>query len=319
VTDSDASPRHALILAAGLGTRLQPLTYARAKPAIPVAGEPMICRIVRWLASHRVTEVVVNLHSMPETISGIVGDGSHLGVRVRYSWEQPHILGSAGGVRQALPILGAETFFIVNGDTLSGVDLGALASAHRRSGARVTLAVTPHPDPRRYGGMRIDGQSRATGFVRRGSGEASMHVVGVQIAHAEAFASIPAGAVVNSVGGLYDELIQKDFGSVAAHVTDAAFWDVGTPADYWQTSIAFARAENRPGTMVGHNVRVSPDARVSGSILWDDVEVTAGTVLDECIVADGVHVPEGVYRRQILVRPRHADDLIVESMNLANA
>ena len=87
---------HALVLTAGLGTRLRPLTQVRAKPAIPVAGEPMVRRIVRWLAGG-VTDVVLNLHHLPETLAAAVGDGSDLGVRARYSWEQPEVLGSAGG------------------------------------------------------------------------------------------------------------------------------------------------------------------------------------------------------------------------------
>ena len=88
--------RHALVLTAGLGTRLRPLTDVRAKPAIPVAGEPMIRRIISWLARHGVTDLVLNLHYRPETLTAVVGDGADLAVRVRYSWE-PRILGSAGG------------------------------------------------------------------------------------------------------------------------------------------------------------------------------------------------------------------------------
>src|SRR5206468_1994480 len=78
--------RQAIVLTAGLGTRLQPLTGVRAKPAIPVAGEPMIRRIVRWLASEGVTDLVLNLHHLPETLTSVVGDGADLGVRARYSW-----------------------------------------------------------------------------------------------------------------------------------------------------------------------------------------------------------------------------------------
>ena len=136
--------RPALVLTAGLGTRLEPLTRVRAKPAIPVAGEPLVRRIIAWLASNGVTDLVLNLHHLPETIAAVVGDGSDLGVRVRYSWEQPAVLGSAGGPRQALAILGAETFFIVNGDTLTDVSLRALAAAHDASGALVTLALVPN-------------------------------------------------------------------------------------------------------------------------------------------------------------------------------
>src|SRR5262249_12811551 len=96
-----AAPCPALVLTAGLGTRLRPLTTARAKPAIPVAGEPMIRRIIAWLVRHGVRDLVLNLHHLPASLTAIVGDGSDLAARVRYSWEQPIVLGSAGGPRLA--------------------------------------------------------------------------------------------------------------------------------------------------------------------------------------------------------------------------
>ena len=86
----------ALVLTAGFGTRLDPLTRLRAKPAVPLAGTTLIDRILAWLHHEGVRDVVLNLHSQPESLAGILGDGAHLGLRVRYSWEQP-LLGSAGG------------------------------------------------------------------------------------------------------------------------------------------------------------------------------------------------------------------------------
>src|SRR5437868_5530059 len=131
----------ALVLTAGRGRRLRPLTYARAKPAIPVAGEPMIRRIIAWLATHGVRDLVLNLHHLPETLTAVVGDGADLGARVRYSWE-PMILGSGGGPRLAQAIVGARTFWIINGDTLTDVNMAALAAQHASSPlARVTLAL----------------------------------------------------------------------------------------------------------------------------------------------------------------------------------
>ena len=97
------TPR-ALVLTAGLGTRLRPLTYIRAKAAVPVNGETLARRAVRWLVSHGITDLVLNLHHHPASITASVGDGTDMGARVRYSWEQP-VLGSAGGPRHALPLL----------------------------------------------------------------------------------------------------------------------------------------------------------------------------------------------------------------------
>src|SRR3954453_7159741 len=104
VPEGAHTPLRALVLTAGLGTRLQPLTYIRAKAAVPVNGETLARRAVRWLVAQGVTDLVLNLHHRPETITGSVGDGSDMGATVRYSWEAP-LLGSAGGPRHALPLL----------------------------------------------------------------------------------------------------------------------------------------------------------------------------------------------------------------------
>jgi mannose-1-phosphate guanylyltransferase len=296
--------RHALVLAAGLGVRLRPLTLVRAKPAVPVAGEPLVRRIVRWLAANEVDHVVLNLHHLPATLTAVVGDGSDLGALVRYSWEQPQVLGSAGGPRQALPILGADAFLIVNGDTLSDVDLGALNDAHRSSGALVTLALVPNRNPEQYGGVRLGADSSVTGFVPRGQAAmGSFHFVGVQAVQADAFRSLPAGQPMNSIGGLYDDLIAARPGSVRGVAQEAAFWDVGTVADYWRTSFSLMSPSLPEHGWRDRNVHVHETARIARSILWNDIEIGAGSVLDECIVTDGVQVPAGAtYRRSILVR-----------------
>jgi mannose-1-phosphate guanylyltransferase len=281
--------RHALILTAGIGTRLRPLTDVRAKPAIPVAGEPMIRRIVAWLVSRGVDDLVLNLHHRPETLTRVLGDGRDLGARVRYSWELPLVLGSAGGPRLARPIVGAGSFLILNGDTLTDVDLRSIADAHAASDALVTLALVPNREFLRYGGVCVDAQGRVTGFVRRGpSAEGSYHYIGVQIVDGRVFDAVAPGAAASSIGGIYDALIAAQPDRVRAVISDAAFFDVGTPADYWRTSQAFAAAEGK---------------RFGPSILWDDVEVSPDAQLDECIVTDGVMVPAGAsHRREILIR-----------------
>jgi NDP-sugar pyrophosphorylase family protein len=297
-------PRHAIVLTAGLGTRLRPLTDVRAKPAIPVAGEPMVRRIIAWLAANGVADLVLNLHHRPDTLTAVVGDGSDLAVRVRYSWEQPVVLGSAGGPRQALPIVGAETFLLVNGDTLTDLDLRPLADAHTASGALVTLALVPNREPRRYGGVRLDHRNRVTGFVARGpAAEGSHHFIGVQLVHADAFRSLAGGVAVNSIGGTYDALIATRPGSIGGYVCDARFWDVGTVLDYWNTSFAFTGHDPDDAMARGRRADVDASARVTRCIFWDDVSVGPACTLDECIVTDGVRVPTGAsYRRVVLVR-----------------
>jgi mannose-1-phosphate guanylyltransferase len=296
--------RQALILTAGLGTRLRPLTDVRAKPALPVAGEPMIRRIIRWLTARGVTDLVLNLHHLPETITAAVGDGSDLAARVRYSWEQPAVLGSGGGPRLALPLIAADPFLIINGDTLTDVDLAVLADAHARSGALATLALVPNREFERYGGVLLDRERRVTGFVHRGpSAQGTFHYIGVQVAHAEAFSAIRPGDVARTIGGIYDSLIASRPGAIRGVVFDAEFWDVGTVADYWQTTRAFAEKSPVVEWMPAGLSRIDPTARVIDSILWDDVEVGARAVIETCILTDGVRIPDdAIYRGMILMQ-----------------
>jgi NDP-sugar pyrophosphorylase family protein len=293
----------ALVLTAGLATRLRPLSFVRAKAALPVVGEPLVLRILRSLRASGVTDAVLNLHHLPHTLTSRVGDGSDIGIRVRYSWEMP-VLGSAGGPRHALSLLAGpgsglsgSSFLIVNGDTLTNADVAAIVADHQRSGALVTMAVIPNTEPEKYGGVAIDAGAAVTGFVRRGSSQSSYHFIGVQVADAEVFASLPDNTPHESVGALYPALIAARPGAVRAHVCRAEFMDIGTPADYLSTALALAvrdaaeRGLPVPTAQLGARSAVHPSARVEDSILWDDVEVGEGTMLRECVVTDGVHVP----------------------------
>jgi mannose-1-phosphate guanylyltransferase len=215
----------ALVLTAGLATRLRPLSLARAKAALPLAGVPLAVRILRRLAEQGVREAVLNLHHRPETIAREIGDGTGTGLRVRYSWEQP-LLGSAGGPRKALPLVDADRFFIINGDTLTDVPLDAVLDAHARSGALVTMAVIPNPRPDHYGGVVVE-EGFVQRFTNRGSPEPNYLFIGVQVAEARAFAALPDDRPSESVGALYPTLIQDRAGAIAAFISQASFDDIG--------------------------------------------------------------------------------------------
>jgi NDP-sugar pyrophosphorylase family protein len=298
----DAPP--ALLLTAGLGTRLRPLTYARAKAAVPVNGDPLARRIIRWLAGRGIHEFVLNLHHRPATIASVIGDGSDLGVRVRYSWEQP-VLGSAGGPRHALPLLtehGERPFLIVNGDTLTDIDINAILQAHTESGALVTMAVIPNPRPDKYGGVRVDADRRVTGFTRPGSTDPSFHFIGIQAAEPRAFVTLEDGVPAESVNALYPRLIAESPQNVTAFVCEGAFSDIGTPRDYLETSLALSEIEGNR-LAAGANLSIAESAVITRTALWDDVAVGSHVTLTDCIVADGVRIPDGAsYERCAIVR-----------------
>jgi NDP-sugar pyrophosphorylase family protein len=293
----------ALVLTAGLGTRLRPLSYVRAKGALPLAGEPLARRILRGLRDAGVTDAVLNLHHLPHTLTRAVGDGSDLGMRVRYSWETP-VLGSAGGPRRALPLLSAGDsagpFLIVNGDTLTDVNVRDLAAGHQASGALVTLAVIPNTRPDKYGGITADAHGNLIDFVPRGSPAPSFHFVGVQVAHPDAFAALSPNTA-HEVRALYPRLSAAHPGSVRIQITAADFLDIGTPADYLSTALAIAERE-RSAVAAGARAQIAADARIERSVLWDDVVVQEGAMLEECVVTDGVVVPAGTSWHRVTLR-----------------
>jgi NDP-sugar pyrophosphorylase family protein len=305
MTAADRRAPRALLLTAGLGTRLHPLTSIRAKAAVPINGEPLIHRVIRGLATAGIDDLVLNLHHRPASIAAAVGDGGDLGVRVRYSWEQP-VLGSAGGPRRALPLLiesDDDDFLIVNGDTLTDVDIWSLVARHRESHALVTMALIPNPRPSQYGGVAVSPEGWVTGFTRARPASGStqnFHFIGVQVANARAFAALEDGVPAESVNALYPRLIAEDPRSIAGYVSDASFLDIGTPSDCLDTSLALAQSEG--ARFIGARAQIGDSAVLVRSMVWDDVTVGARAHLHECIVADGTRIPDGArYERCAIV------------------
>jgi mannose-1-phosphate guanylyltransferase len=294
-----------IVLAAGLGTRLHPITHRLAKPAVPVAGKALVVRVLEWLHREGVRDVVVNLHHLPATVTGIVGDGTQLGLRVRYSWER-EILGSAGGPRLALSLWpGLQgPCLITNGDTLTDFSLAPLLAAHaadRHEGALVTMAVVRNERPDHYNGLRLDADGRVLAFVPKGHTEETWHFVGVQVVEPQVFDGIPVGVAAETVAGVYRDLVLDRPGAVRAWRVEATFLDVGTPADYIAASLHMAAREGHPGDVIleapwtpdARRAVVDPTARLTSCVVWPDATVGAGAVLDRCVVLSGVTVPAG--------------------------
>jgi NDP-sugar pyrophosphorylase family protein len=286
----------ALVLTAGLGTRLRPLSHIRAKPAMPLDGVPVVLRILRWLAGLGIEEAILNLHHRPETITRVVGNGDGIGLRVRYSWEDP-ILGSAGGPRRAFGLIDADDLLVVNGDTLTDPDVPSLIEAHRTSRALATLAVTDQPPGARYGGVRANEDGSYAGTAERGAG---WHYVGVQMVRREAFDSVRDGESASTIGGVYEELGRRRPGSVRLFPGRASFLDIGTPETYLAACLTVGG-----DVTIGARGRVASSAQLSRCVMWDDVVIEDAVGLSECIVGDRVVVPRGSrYHRAVLVRAR---------------
>ncbi len=298
----------ALVLTAGLATRLHPLSAVRAKAALPVAGEPLVVRILAWLRRAGVRRAVLNLHHRADTNTRIVGDRSRFDMAVRYSWES-EVLGSAGGPARALPLLDSDRFLIVNGDTLTDVDLHALAMHHVDTNAMVTMAAVD-ADPR-YNAILADEAGIVTGFAKREQKPRAnptlvtsvtpetpvtlnkFHFIGVQAVNAATFAGISPDQKSETVHGIYPALAVGRSGAVRLFRTTEAFHDIGSPRDYLQTAIAFAAREGRPLDR-GTGSVIAPDATLADTVVWDRVTIGARARLTNCVVADDVTVPPDV-------------------------
>lgn len=289
----------ALVLTAGRGTRLEPLSSVRAKPTVPVAGVPLIVRLVGSLADQGVSHAVLNLHHRPDSITSLLGHGHRVGIPIRYSWETT-LLGSAGGPRRARELLGPR-FYIVNGDTLIDVDLCTLLQTHERAGSAVTMAISENPNPNRYGGLSLNPQGRVVGFVP--PGHPSWHFVGIQLVESRVFDPLPTGQAASLVDDLYRGLTKAADLPIGTHRVTAPFREVGTAADYWRMSVDLARTQGPGAVSLGHRCDIHASAVLSRTVIWDDVTIGPECHLTDCIVTDGVRIPAGTtYERVIITR-----------------
>jgi len=154
-----------MILAAGAGTRLWPLTADYPKSMLPIGGRPLLEHTLALLGRHRITEIVVNLHHRPDAITNRFGDGSIWGVYITYSYEE-QLLGTAGAVRKVADFFD-ETFLVVYGDVLTNVNLTALTQFHQQRGASVTIALYKVSNPTECGLVQLDATARIVRFVEK--------------------------------------------------------------------------------------------------------------------------------------------------------
>ena len=225
----------AMILAAGLGTRLRPLTDALPKPLLPIAGRPLIVWNLLLLRRHGITDVIVNLHHLGHLIEQALGDGSPFGMRIAYSRE-PLLLGTGGGLKQAEPFFGGEPFVVLNGDTLFDLDLGGLDAVHRQNHALATMAVRADPEPDRWGTVELDAARHVWRINGRGkeSGkpDEKRMFAGVHLMHPRLLADVPVGRE-SSIIEAYVRAIQA--GETVAGCELSGYWsDIGTPERYAQ-------------------------------------------------------------------------------------
>jgi NDP-sugar pyrophosphorylase family protein len=277
----------AMILAAGYGTRLRPITYTMPKPMVPLGGRPLIGRLVDAVIKSGVGEIVVNLHHFPEQIRDYLS--SQFKIRFHFSHE-PEILGTGGGVRKVRSVLERdEDFFLMNGDTYSEPPFAELQRARRERDAISAMTLRHPPEGDRYTAVwQEDGIINGFG---KGHGEALMFS-GSHCISSRIFRYIPDRDVSDLTGDVYAPLTQSNEEKIAAVVDDNPMWfDIGTPRRYLTASRAL-------GQMIGKST-IEGDVR--DSVVWDDCFIGRGVVLESCIVAHGVELRGDIHLRNALI------------------
>lgn len=292
-----STPAQAMVLAAGLGTRLWPLTADRAKPAVPFLGRPLVAGVVDALRAHGVDRIVVNTHYRAESVRAALAD-----VDVRFSHEAT-ILGTAGCLAQALRLGHLEPdrpTLIVNGKLHLDMDLAAIVAGHTSSDAAVTMVLRPNPDREAFREVLVD-EGHVVGFGegRQPTGERPLLFTGVHVLSPEVLRSIPE-TFFDTVRDVYPALIEQ--GRVRAHVTDGGrWWELSTLERYVDLHARAIEQGLATDPVVHVTARVDPSASLTHGVVWEHAEVSSGCVLERVVVGAGVVLATNTRLRNMVV------------------
>jgi mannose-1-phosphate guanylyltransferase len=299
----------AMVLAAGLGTRLRPLTYEITKPMVPVLDRPVMEHIVDLIDRHPFDGVIANLHYFPDTIR------EHFGERISYRFEQ-ELLGTAGGVRACAEFFGDEPFLVISGDALTDIDLTAFAARHRDAGGIATLAVKRVADTREYGVVLHDRDGRITGFQEKPAPEEALSDLGncgIYMFDPRIFDYFPETPFVDWAKDVFPALLENDV-PFYIHEVEQYWNDVGSLAELRQGTFDALRGELRldmegeqvrPGVTVVGPSPLREDTDVDGE-LWigRDVQIGAGVrLMGPIVLGDGARVGDGAQLRESILFP----------------
>ena len=323
----------ALILVGGEGTRLRPLTSTVPKPVVTLVDRPFMAYMLEWLRGHGVDDVILSCGFMADGVRAVLGDGSALGVRVRYV-EEPEPLGTGGALKYAEDLLD-ERFFMLNGDVLSDMDLTAQLRQHERTGARATLALMAVDDPSAYGLVRRHPDGSVKQFLEKPSADEVLDTnlvnAGAYILERDVLAGMaPAGTRISIERDVFPTLVDEGLYGYEA----TGYWlDIGTPQRYLQATFEIMEGAVKtevgrqlaeaggvlgsceatvrapvvigdgceihpdavlgPRAVLGRGVRVGAGAQIEGSVVLDGAQVGAGARISSSIVAADAHIGDG--------------------------
>lgn len=260
-----------MILAAGLGTRLRPLTESISKPMAPIVNKPVMEHILELLATHGLTKVIANLHWHAEAIRGYFKDGSLWNIELSYSYEE-ELRGTAGGVKKAAGFLKGDTFLIISGDALTDLNLTNLIKFHQKKGTIATIALTQVEDPSDYGVVLIDEENQITGFQEKPPRENALSNLansGIYVFEPEIFDLIPEGVFYDFGRDLFPLLLEKKIPFCG--YTHSDYWnDVGDLEMYQQGNFDALSGKVKvkiPGTLVQEGIWVGEDCEIQEGVI----------------------------------------------------
>lgn len=303
----------AMILAAGVGSRLDPLTRNMPKPLVPIVNKPVMEHIVEMLAKSGFQEIMVNLHYLGEQIQEYFGDGSKWGVKIHYSPEE-RLWGDAGSVKRCEDFFDEDTFVVVGGDDLADLDLKRLVRFHHDKKALATMALSLVDDPSEYGIALLNDHGKITRFLEKPKGEvifSNSANTGVYVFNRHIFELIPKGVSYGFGNHLFPMLLEhktRFYGYLSS-----SYWkDVGNLRQYQEAhrdaltgrvSIHIPVPETRKYIWMGENVEIDPTAEIGYPVvIGNNCRIEKGAkLLEYSVLADNCVLEEGsVVRKSVL-------------------
>lgn len=314
----------AMIMAAGEGTRLRPLTYARPKALVPVMTVPIMENIVKWIKSFGITELAVNLHYKGEDIERHFGNGSKFGVSINYLREEkPH--GTAGAVRLMADFLCEpnDTFLVVGCDELIDLDLEAMIRFHKERSALVTISLAWVDNPSEFGVVQLDEDGRIVNFVEKPKeweGKRALVNSGVYLLEPEAIMKVPLGSTYDFGKQLFPELVAE--GAPIYGFASEGYWnDIGHIGNYWEAnrSALVKKApihdcelvEINQGVFVHPTAKIHESARLEApcaigiqTVIEPGACVRGGSIIgDHCVIGEKAVVEGSILWSHVTVSP----------------
>lgn len=319
----------AMVMAAGYGTRLEPLTMAVPKPMMPIANKPCMQHNLELIRKHNIKEVVCNIHYHPEQIENYFCDGEDFDISLLYSYEET-LMGTAGGVRRmGREILNIDnTFVVMSSDALTDINLRKMINFHKSKGAKATIALSPVSDVTGFGVVVLDDDQSVKGFQEKPKPEEALSNLvnaGIYIFEPEILDMIPEGEFYDFGKQLFPMLIEKKEGLFGYEMID--FWsDVGTLDAYIKANMDVMHGSvrvNIPGKKVAKNIWCGKNTTISKTAHFD------GSVIlgNRCVIEDGVRLKNVVIGDRTVISKNTkiensvlwSDSIILSQENIKNS